>query len=156
MAPKGRNKSRTVKNALGASALAAGAAGAALAGYEAGSHTRNKKAYKKKQQQRRQARSQKITAETNVIKTKTAKMELDRITKINPKHLSTRDRKIRQELIRRQKDIIKGAKPQTLAKVAAKLGLRSIPGVGAFITAFSSKPAGQGSALTGPGSNKNK
>ena len=83
-------------------------------------------------------------------------MELDRLTKINPSHLTTRDRKVRQELIRRQKDVIKGAKPQTLAKAAAKLGLRSIPGVGAFLTAVSSTPAGQGSARFGPGSKKNK
>ena len=83
-------------------------------------------------------------------------MELDRLTKINPSNLSTRDRKVRQELIRRQKDIIKGAKPQTLAKAATKLGLRSIPGVGAFLAAVSSTPAGQGSARFGPGSKKNK
>jgi hypothetical protein len=153
MSIKGRNKSRT-QNIVEASAVGSAAAGAALAAYDANSYARKKKAYEKNQQQKRQARSQKIKAKTNVIKTKTAKMELGRITKINPKDLSTQDRKIRKELIKRQKDIIKGAKPQTLAKSAAKLGLRSIPGVGAFITAFSSKPAGQGSALTGPGSKR--
>ena len=37
MAPKGRNKSRTAKNALGAAAVGTVAAGAGLAAYEADS-----------------------------------------------------------------------------------------------------------------------
>ena len=156
MAPKGRNKSRTVKNALGAAAVGTVAAGAGLAAYEADEHNRVKRRSRKKREQSRQEKRTKVLARTNATKTATAKMELDRLTKINPSNLSTRDRKVRQELIRRQKDIIKGAKPQTLAKAAAKLGLRSIPGVGAFLTAVSSTPAGQGSARFGPGSKKNK
>ena len=156
MAPKGRNKSRTAKNALGAAAVGTVAAGAGLAAYEADEHNRVKRRSQKKREQSRQEKRSKALARTNATKTTTAKMELDRLTKINPSHLSTRDRKVRQELIRRQKDIIKGAKPQTLAKAAAKLGLRSIPGVGAFLTAVSSTPAGQGSARFGPGSKKNK
>jgi hypothetical protein len=132
------------------------AAGAGLAAYEADEHNRVKRRSQKKREQSRQEKRTKALAKTNATKTTTAKMELDRLTKINPSHLTTRDRKVRQELIRRQKDVIKGAKPQTLAKAAAKLGLRSIPGVGAFLTAVSSTPAGQGSARFGPGSKKNK
>ena len=156
MAPKGRNKSRTVKNALGAATAGTVAAGVGLAAYEADEHNRVKRRSQKKREQSRQEKRTKALARTNATKTATAKMELDRITKINPKDLSTRDRKIRQELIKRQKNIIKGAKPETLAKAAARLGLRSIPGVGAFLTAVSSTPAGQGSARFGPGSKKNK
>jgi len=156
MAPKGRNKSRTVKNALGAAAVGTVAAGAGLAAYEADEHNRVKRRSQKRRQKATEERRNKTITKTNATKTATAKMELDRLTKINPSNLSTRDRKVRQELIRRQKDIIKGAKPQTLAKAATKLGLRSIPGVGAFLAAVSSTPAGQGSARFGPGSKKNK
>ena len=156
MAPKGRNKSRTVKDALGAATIGTAVAGAGLALYEADKHNRVKRRRQKKKEQSRQENRTKMLAKTNATKTTVAKMELDRLTKINPSHLTTRDRKVRQELIKRQKDIIKGAKPQTLAKAAAKLGLRSIPGVGAFLTAVSSTPAGQGSARFGPGSKKNK
>lgn len=156
MAPKGRNKSRTVKDALGAATIGTGVAGAGLALYEADKHNRVKRRRQKKKEQSRQENRTKMLAKTNATKTTVAKMELDRLTKINPSHLTIRDRKVRQELIKRQKDIIKGAKPQTLAKAAAKLGLRSIPGVGAFLTAVSSTPAGQGSARFGPGSKKKK
>ena len=156
MATKGRNKSRTAKNALGAAAIGTVAAGAGLAAYEADSHNRHMRNSKKRRQKDTEERRAKGLARANATKTATAKMELDRLTKINPSHLSTRDRKVRQELIKRQRDIMKGAKPQTLAKAAAKLGLRSIPGVGAFLTAVSSTPAGQGSARFGPGSKKKK
>ena len=51
------------------------------------------------------------------------------------------DKKIKTELIKREKDILKGLKPASLAKTAAKIGLKSIPAVGAFLSMFSSTPA---------------
>ena len=53
--------------------------------------------------------------------------------------------KVKNELIKKQKDIIKNGTSNTLKDIAKKIGLRAIPGAGAFITAFSSSPAGKGS-----------
>ena len=109
-----------------------------------------RKKIRKRSEIKRAARKVDVKAGQNQL----AKMQLRELQNINAKDLNLKNRKIHKELINRQKDIIKGTKPTTLTKTAAKIGLKSIPGVGAFITAFSSKPAGQGSALTGPGSKK--
>ena len=155
MADKKKKQTPSAKNITGGAALAAGAAATGLAAYEADSEARRKRKVKNKRQQTRQAAAKKRTTNINAGKTRVAQQQLKNLERINSKDLSAKDRKIKQELIKRQKDIIKGAKPNTLAKTAAKLGLRSIPGVGAFIGMFSSKPAGQGSARFGPGSGKN-
>ncbi len=58
--------------------------------------------------------------------------------------------------IKQQKEIVKGLTKTPAKELAKKFALRSIPVVGSFIAAFSSTPAGQGSARFGPGSKKNK
>ena len=90
-----------------------------------------------------------IKKSSNASSIRLAKEEVGRLEKIKSKDLSPKDRKIKQELIKRQKDIIKGLKPETLPKIAAKVGLKSIPGVGAFLSALTPKPAGKGSSLDG-------
>jgi hypothetical protein len=82
---------------------------------------------------------------TASIQTKNAQQELDLLKRIDSKALSAKDKKIKNALMARQKDIIKGLKPPTLASSAAKFGLRSLPGVGTFLSMMSSKPAGAGS-----------
>lgn len=155
MANKGRNKPRTsAKNVLGAATVGTIAAGAGLAAYDADTPNRNKRRREKQRQATRTAKRTKTNTITNQTKTETAKIRLQNLQKINSKDLSTKDTKIKNELIKREKDIIKGLKPPTIAKTAAKIGLRAMPGVGAFLTAFGSTPAGQGSALYGPGSKK--
>ena len=90
-----------------------------------------------------------IKKSSNASSIRLAKEEVGRLEKIKSKDLSPKDRKIKQELIKRQKDIIKGLKPETLPKIAAKVGLKSIPGVGAFLSALTPKSAGKGSSLDG-------
>ena len=89
------------------------------------------------------------------IQTKNAQQKLDLLKRIDSNSLSERDKKIRNAHIARQKDIIKGLKPPTLASSAAKFGLKSIPVVGTFLSIISSKPAGAGSDIvTGQKTNK--
>ena len=72
-------------------------------------------------------------------------MKVQRLNELNPKDLSADDKKIRTQLIKEQNDIIKGNKPKTPLSLLKSLGLRALPGVGAFIAMFSSTPAyGQG------------
>ena len=136
--------------AAGAGAMAATLAGGLSASLAADDSQarRIRRKMKANTETKRAARKEKVQAGKN----KLAKMQLRQLQNINSKDLNLSDKKIHKELIKRQKDIIKGTTPPTLAKTAAKIGLKSIPGVGAFLTAISSKPAGKGSALTGPGS----
>jgi hypothetical protein len=90
-----------------------------------------------------------IKKSSNASSIRLAQEEVGRLEKIKSKDLSPNNREIKQELIKRQKDIIKGLKPETLPKIAAKVGLKSIPGVGAFLSALTPKPAGKGSSLDG-------
>ena len=76
---------------------------------------------------------------TASIQTKNAQQELDLLKRIDSKALSAKDKKIKNALMARQKDIIKGLKPPTLASSAAKFGLRSLPGVGTFLSMMSPK-----------------
>jgi hypothetical protein len=93
-------------------------------------------------------------------KVKTAQMKIDELKKIKPSNLSPKDVKARNALIQQQKEIMKGLTKTSAKELAKKYGLASIPGVGVFLAtvsaALSSTPAGQGSALYGPGSKKNK
>ena len=54
-----------------------------------------------------------------------SKQKIAQLEKINEKNLSNRDKKIRRELINREKEILKGVKPRTLASIASKVGLKS-------------------------------
>jgi len=74
-----------------------------------------------------------------------AKQDLKRLQNIKNSDLDKSNIKVKNELIKKQKDIIKKGTSNTLKDIAKKIGLRSIPGVGTFITAFSSNPAGKGS-----------
>jgi hypothetical protein len=89
-------------------------------------------------------------------KVKTAQMKIEELKKIKPSNLSAKDVKARNALIQQQKEIVKGLTKTPAKELAKKFALRSIPVVGSFIAAFSSTPAGQGSARFGPGSKKNK
>tara|TARA_A100000171_G_C2005307_1_gene83776 strand:- start:47 stop:418 length:372 start_codon:yes stop_codon:yes gene_type:complete len=102
---------------------------------------------KTKAQLSRDKRREKMRKDISSMQSKNAKQQLDLLKGINSKVLSERDRKIKKALMARQKDIIKGLKPPTLASTAAKFGLRSIPGIGTFIAMFSPKPAGAGSDI---------
>ena len=130
--------------------------GAAAATYLGTADERSSAATKKKIRKRREEKSKVRKTKTANIKTQLAQQNIKNLENINEKNLSAKDRKIRRELISREKAAIKGLKPPTLAKTAARLGLKSIPGVGTFLAIVSSTPAGQGSAIFGPGSKKNK
>lgn len=102
---------------------------------------------KTKAQSSRDRRSEQRQKRISSTQTKNAKQQLDLLKGIDSKALSERDRKIKTALIARQKDIIKGLKPPTLASTAARYGLKSLPGIGTFLSIFSSKPAGAGSDI---------
>ena len=78
-------------------------------------------------------------------RTDLAKERLTRLQEINTKHLTKEDKQIRNQLIKDQKEIIKGNKPIKPTSLLKSLGLRALPAVGAFISAVTPTPAyGQG------------
>ena len=115
--------------------------GAAAATYLGTEDERRRKKFKKDRDARRRERSKVRKAKIDATTVKIAQQKIGQLENINEKHLSTRDRKIRRELINRERDIIKGVKPRTLTSIASKVGLKSIPGVGAFLSLFASTPA---------------
>ena len=130
--------------------------GTAAATYLGTADERRSAATKKKIRKKREEKSKARKTKTANMKTQLAQQNIQNLQSIKEKDLSARDKKIRRELINREKATIKGLKPPTLVKTAARLGLKSVPGVGTFLAMISSTPAGQGSALYGPGSKKNK
>lgn len=130
-----------IKKAVGATAAAAGAAGAALGMYDADSHNRQLRKSEKKRQKERAARSTQRQANIAESTRKVAQQKLEQLENIKPQDLSAEDRKIRQAYIKEQKNVIKGATKSTAKDLAKSIGLRSIPGLGAFISLFASKPA---------------
>jgi len=99
-------------------------------------------------QERRKKQNKKITeskTKINQAKIALAKEQLQRLERIKNGDLEKKNVKVKNELIKKQKDIIKKGTSNTLKDIAKKIGLRAIPGAGAFITAFSSSPAGKGS-----------
>lgn len=86
-----------------------------------------------------------IKKSSNASSIRLAQEEVGRLEKIKSKDLSPKDREIKQELIKRQKDIIKGLKPEALPKIAAKMGLKAIPGVGTFLAGLGPKKMGTSS-----------
>ena len=138
---------RDKAEALGAAASLAGIGAFGL--YEIGSEGRasrkRQKRIRKRKEERRQKRSAASQARVSAAKTQAAEMAKERLSNLNPKDLSADDKKIRTQLIKEQNDIIKGNKPKTPTSLLKSLGLRALPGVGAFIAMFSSTPAyGQG------------
>ena len=103
---------------------------------------------KSRAQERRKKQSKKIDeskAKLNKLNASLAKEQLQRLKSIKNSDLEKKNIKVKNELIKKQKDIIKNGTSNTLKDIAKKIGLRAIPGAGAFITAFSSSPAGKGS-----------
>ncbi len=122
----------------GTAAAAAGAT--ALANKKSPRQKRNEE-LKKKEQQRVQTRKDNTVSMRNQASATAAQTKLDRLQNIKPSNLNDRNKKVRQALIQEQKSIIKGATKSTAKEIAKKVGLRSIPLVGAFLTAFESTPA---------------
>ena len=127
------------------------AAGAALMGV-AGAASIYSMGPKNTKTNRIQERKKKQYKKINESKTKVdkaklsfAKEDLKRLQKIKNSDLDKSNIKVKNELIKKQKDIIKKGTSNTLKDIAKKIGLRAIPGAGAFIAAFSSSPAGKGS-----------
>ena len=107
-------------------------------------------------QERRKKQNKKITeskTKINQAKIALAKEQLQRLERIKNGDLEKKNVKVKNELIKKQKDIIKKGTSNTLKDIAKKIGLRAIPGAGAFIAAFSSSPAGKGSDFK-PGEKK--
>jgi len=107
-------------------------------------------------QDRRNKQSKKLNqSKVKVDKAKLsfAKEDLKRLQSIKNSDLDKSNVKVKNELIKKQKDIIKKGTSNTLKDIAKKIGLRAIPGAGAFIAAFSSSPAGKGSDFK-PGEKK--
>ena len=149
MAEKGRNVSRKKIGDIG-TAGALGTITTAVVADEGLAHQRKMKKLRKTADARRQERTNVRQAKINETKSNVSKQKIAQLEKINEKNLSARDKKIRRELINREKDIIRGLKPRTLTSIASKVGLKSIPGVGAFLSLFASTPA------YGRGGNVNK
>ena len=127
----------------------AGAGGVAAMGASTSIKDRRRRrkqdASEKKAFERRQA-----TRKTqNKVKMQTASLRLERLQRIKPSDLDARDRKIRTAYIKEQKGILKGLKPSTSTGIAKVIGLRSIPGIGAFLTAISSTPVGDATRQKG-------
>jgi len=107
-----------------------------------------KKTKTNRRQERRKKQNKKITeskTKINQAKISLAKEQLQRLERIKNGDLEKKNVKVKNELIKKQKDIIKKGTSNTLKDIAKKIGLRAIPGAGAFIAAFSSSPAGKGS-----------
>ena len=124
--------------------------GAAAATYLGTEDERRRKKFKKDRDTKRREKSKVRRAKIDATTAKIAQQKIGQLENINEKHLSARDKKIRRELINREKDVMKGLKPRTLTSIASKVGLKSIPGVGAFLSLFASTPA------YGRGGNVNK
>jgi len=74
-----------------------------------------------------------------------AEKRIAELRKIRDADINTRQKLTKNAHIKNQRNIIKGKAPKTLLQIAKSVGLRSIPAVGAFISAFSSTSAGKGS-----------
>ena len=134
---------------LGAALLgASGAAGIYSLGPK---NTKTDRIQKRKKKQSKKIKESK--AKVDKAKLSFAKEDLKRLEKIKNSDLSKSNIKVKNELIKKQKDIIKKGTSNTLKDIAKKIGLRAIPGAGAFIAAFSSSSAGKGSDFK-PGEKK--
>ena len=132
------------KNKSGA-ALAGGtaatAAGAAALSAKKSPRQQRSAALQKKEKARVQARKDKTVSTRNQANTTAAQDKLDRLKNIKPSNLSDRDKLARKALIQEQKSVIKGAAKSTAKDIAKRVGLRAVPVVGAFLSAFESTPA---------------
>jgi hypothetical protein len=132
------------KNKSGAAMVtgtAAAAAGATALSTKKSPRQKRSEELKKKEQQRVQDRKTKTVSMRNQANATAAQTKLDRLQNIKPSNLSDKNKKVRKALIQEQKSILKGSTKSTAKEIAKKVGLRSIPLVGAFLTAFESTPA---------------
>ena len=123
------------------SGTAATAAGATALAAKKSPRQKRSEEIRKKEQQRTQARKDKTVSMRNQANATAAQGKLDRLQNIKPSNLSDKNKKVRKALIQEQKSILKGATKSTAKEIAKKVGLRSIPVVGAFLAAFESTPA---------------
>ena len=135
----------TDKNNKAGAALAGGtaatAAGAAALANKQSPRQKRSAELQKKEKARVQARKDKTVSTRNQANTVAAKNKLERLQNIKPSNLSDRNKLERKALIQEQKSIIKGAAKSTAKDIAKKVGLRAVPVVGAFLSAFESTPA---------------
>lgn len=133
------------KAALGYAGTLIGGAAAIVASEGARERRKNKrlKEIQERGEERVQARKEKTSKGRNQARKAAAETRLTQLQRIKPSDLSPENRKIRIAYIKEQKNILKDLKPKTVASIAKSIGLKSIPGIGAFIAAISSTPAYQ-------------
>jgi hypothetical protein len=131
------------RKAEAAGAALMGVAGAASIYSMGPKNTKTNRTQERRDKQNKKLNQSKVKVDK--AKLSFAKEDLKRLQKIKNSDLDRSNIKVKNELIKKQKDIIKNGTSNTLKDIAKKIGLRAIPGAGAFITAFSSSPAGKGS-----------
>ncbi len=137
--------SRKEKEALGYAGAMTGAVGAIAATEAISARQENKRRNRSRdiQRQRAETRKEKTSQGRNKARKAAAETRLAQLQRIKPSDLTTEDRKVRTAYIKEQKNILKDLKPKTATSIAKSIGLKSIPGIGAFIGMFSSTPAYQ-------------
>ena len=133
------------RKAEAAGAALMGVAGAASIYSMGPKNTKTNRTQERRDKQNKKLNQSKVKVDK--AKLSFAKEDLKRLQNIKNSDLDKSNIKVKNELIKKQKDIIKKGTSNTLKDIAKKIGLRAIPGAGAFITAFSSSPAGKGSSF---------
>jgi len=137
--------SRDEKAAVGYAGTLVGGTAAIVASEAAGERRANKR--RREMQKRReesvQARKEKTSQGRNQARKAAAETRLTQLQRIKPSDLTAENRKVRTAYIQEQKNILKDLKPKTVASIAKSIGLKSVPGIGAFLAAISSTPAYQ-------------
>tara|TARA_R100000406_G_scaffold64560_1_gene45338 strand:- start:371 stop:853 length:483 start_codon:yes stop_codon:yes gene_type:complete len=106
---------------------------------------REKEKRLRERREKRRARPFSRENRTRAARTSVARDQLTRLQEIDVRNLTKEDKQIRNQLIKDQKEIIKGNKPIKPTSLLKSLGLRALPAVGAFISAVTPTPAfGQG------------
>ena len=131
------------KAALGYAGTLVGGAAAIVASEGAKERRENKRRreMQRKMEESVQARKEKTSRGRNQARKVAAETRLAQLQRIKPSDLSPENRQIRNAYIKEQKNILKDLKPKTVLSIAKSIGLKTIPGIGAFLTAFSSTPA---------------
>jgi Flp pilus assembly protein TadB len=131
------------KEALGYAGTIIGGTGAIVAQDFVRERRENKRRreMQKKSEERIQARKEKTSRGRNQARKAAAETRLTQLQRIKPSDLSPENRKVRTAYIQEQKNILKDLKPKTAASIAKSIGLKAIPGLTAFLAAFSSTPA---------------
>jgi len=127
----------------GATLIGGGAAILASEGARERREKKRRREMQRKSRERVQARREKTSQGRNQARKIAAETRLTQLQRIRPSDLSLEDRKVRNAYIKEQKNILKDLKPKTAASIAKSIGLKAIPGLTAFLTAFGSSPAYQ-------------